>query len=43
LLKYADKKKFPAIFTLSVGRQLPDTALQNKPGTRGILGRRQKQ
>lgn len=34
---YIDQKAFPAIFTLSVERQLPDTALQNKPGTRKIL------
>jgi len=27
------KKEFPTIFALSVGRKLPDTALQNKPGT----------
>jgi len=26
------QKEIPAIFTLSVGRKLPDTALQNKPG-----------
>ena len=37
LLRYVDKKKFPAVFALSVGRRLPDTALQNKPGTAKIL------
>ena len=37
LLRYVDKKKFPAVFALSVGRRLPDTALQNKPGTVRIL------
>ena len=37
LLRYVDKKKFPAVFALSVGRRLPDTALQNKPGTPKIL------
>jgi hypothetical protein len=36
-MRYADKKEFPAIFALSVGRQLPDTAFQNKPGTAKIL------
>jgi hypothetical protein len=33
-LYFADTKKFPAIFAQSVGRQLPDTALQNKPRTK---------
>lgn len=37
LLKYADTKTFPAVFAQSVGRQLPDTALKNKPGTGRIL------
>ena len=37
LMRYADKTKFPAVFALSVGRRLPDTALQNKPGTARIL------
>ena len=37
LLRYVDKKKFPAVFALSVGRRLPDTALQNRPGTPKIL------
>ena len=37
LLRYVDKKKFPAVFAQSVGRRLPDTALQNRPGTRRIL------
>ena len=37
LLRYVDKKKFPAVFAQSVGRRLPDTALQNKPGTAKIL------
>lgn len=37
LLHYGDTKTFPAIFALSGGRKLPDTALQNKPGTRRIL------
>ena len=37
LMRYADTKKFPAVFTQSVGRRLPDTAFQNKPGTRKIL------
>lgn len=37
LMRYADTKKFPAVFTQSVGRRLPDTAFQNKPGTRRIL------
>ena len=37
LLRYVDKKKFPAVFAQSVGRRLPDTALQNKPGTPRIL------
>jgi hypothetical protein len=36
-VSYVDTKKFPAIFAQSVGRQLPDTALQNKPGTKKIL------
>jgi hypothetical protein len=31
------KKEFPAIFAQSVGRQLPETALQNKLGTDKIL------
>lgn len=34
---YADKKKFPALLAQSVGLQLPDTALQNKPGMPRIL------
>ncbi len=37
LLQYVDKKKFPAFFAQSVGRQLPNTALQNKQGMRKIL------
>lgn len=34
---YADQKKFPALFEAVAGRQLPGTALQNKPGTKRIL------
>jgi len=37
LLQYAETKKFPAIFAQSVGRRLPDTAFQNRPGTLRIL------
>lgn len=37
LLKYADTKKFPALFQRTSGRQLPGTALRNKPGTERIV------
>lgn len=37
LLRYVDQKKFPALFEAVAGRQLPGTALQNKPGTKRIL------
>lgn len=37
LLQYVDKKKFPVFFAQSVGRQLPNTALQNKQGMQRIL------
>lgn len=37
LLKYADTKKFPALFQRTSGRQLPGTALRNRPGTERIL------
>lgn len=36
---YVDKKKFPDVLR-RVGLQLPDTAYQNKPGTRKILTER---
>jgi hypothetical protein len=32
-----DQKKFPALFEAVAGRQLPSTALQNKPGMKRIL------
>ena len=37
LLKYADTKKFPSLFQRASGRQLPGTALRNRPGTERIL------
>ena len=37
LLRFADTKKFPALFESASGRRLPGTALQNKPGTARIL------
>ncbi len=37
LTRFVDQKKFPAVFAQSVGRQLPNTALHNKPGMRRIL------
>ena len=37
LLKYADTKKFPALLQRASGRQLPGTALRNRPGTERIL------
>jgi len=37
LLKYADQKKFPALYETVAGRQLPSTAIQNKPGMQRIL------
>ena len=37
LLRFADTKKFPALFESASGRRLPGTALQNKPGTAKIL------
>lgn len=37
LLRFVDKKKFPALFQSVAGRQLPSTAIQNKPGTLKIL------
>lgn len=40
LLRYVDQKKFPALFEAVAGRQLPSTALQNKPGTKRTLTER---
>lgn len=37
LLKFADTKKFPALFEQTSGRRLPGTALLNKLGTARIL------
>nr|WP_311465178.1 PLxRFG domain-containing protein [uncultured Ottowia sp.] len=37
LLRFADTKKFPALFESASGRRLPGTALQNKPGMPKIL------
>ena len=37
LLKFADTKKFPALFEQTSGRRLPGIALLNKPGTARIL------
>jgi len=36
-VRYVDHKKFPALFEPVAGRQLPGTALQNKPGRAQIL------